>query len=302
MPSDAFDFLAYGRAIEDMIAHWKTLSHTVLRQSSDLGSVREHFIRHVLENFLPKTVVVGQGEIVDSTGKRSGQQDIIIYRANFPVITLGAPISTYLTEGVIAVIEVKSDISSGSPSELESACGRLWRVQQLSKVGVVSRGPRAEVERLQILANVKKYVVGYSGWKTKESLLGRFTAAGNSVDWNMPELICQPGFCLVQNDGFLPFGIDRQRYEWVIHEGASFSILLHHLLKLIMMNTAGSLLEAPGINATIHYETGPYFNFGEGIWFTGIELERIDTALRDTPAKAPPSPKPTAKRRVKRRR
>jgi hypothetical protein len=38
---------------------------SVLGRSSNLGTVREHFIQAVLENFLPKTVIVGRGEIID---------------------------------------------------------------------------------------------------------------------------------------------------------------------------------------------------------------------------------------------
>ena len=118
---ETFDFLQYGKAIEDLMGNWVAYTGETLNQSSDLGFAREHFVKNVLASFLPKSIIVGSGEIIDGNGKRSGQQDVIIYRADFPVITSMTPVNTYLAEGVIASIEVKSNLSTGTPNGLLSA-------------------------------------------------------------------------------------------------------------------------------------------------------------------------------------
>lgn len=64
-----YDFSTYCEAMEGMMKAWYQHSKSVLEQSGDLGTVREHFIQAILSNFLPKTVVVGKGEIIDGTEK-----------------------------------------------------------------------------------------------------------------------------------------------------------------------------------------------------------------------------------------
>jgi len=73
-----FNFLDYSKAIERVMSEWYSYSYEVLQQSTDLGYSREHFVKEILSSFLPKSVIVGSGEIVDGQGRGSGQQDVII--------------------------------------------------------------------------------------------------------------------------------------------------------------------------------------------------------------------------------
>jgi len=107
-----FDFLVYLNSIEDMMLSWYEFNKTTLKHPTNLGGLREHFIKNVLLNFVPSSIIIGSGEVTDGV-KRSGQQDIILYRANFPVIKGYDHVNLYLIEGVIATIEVKSDLSEG---------------------------------------------------------------------------------------------------------------------------------------------------------------------------------------------
>jgi hypothetical protein len=81
--------------------------------SSTKGREREHFIHQFLEQVLPPVHRFGSGDIIDSSGNRSGQADIVIEHPRLPSLPHpGGKERLYLAESVAAVIEVKSDISS----------------------------------------------------------------------------------------------------------------------------------------------------------------------------------------------
>ena len=267
-----FNFLNYSKAIERVMGEWYSYSREVLQQSTDLGFAREHFVKDVLSGFLPKSVIVGSGEIIDGKGNRSGQQDVIIYRADFPVITSLTPVNTYLAEGVIATIEVKSDLSTGEPS-LYSAFRNVQKVLALGKAAEIISGNDTEVRKLQELNSIKAYIVGYSGWKTLESLLEHYRIAGNQTGWKfVPHLVYQPSTCVLRNDGFLNPGSSDEKSGLLLHEEQPLAVFLHHLLKAIMLNTNGLIVQAKGIDALMSYYLNPYFNFDPPLAFKKIQL------------------------------
>lgn len=272
MLTKGFDLLKYGSAIERMMKEWFLYSQEILQQSSNLGSVREHFVNNILEQFLPKTVIVGSGEIVDGTGSRSGQQDIILYRSNFPVITSLTPINTFLAEGVIATIEVKSDLSTGSPTNLHKAFQSATKVHKLEKQAYIVNGEPEQLEKLKEIHRIKTYVVGYKGWKNEQSLSHHYKSAGKSVGWDIPHLLCQPDFCILRNDGFINPDTQGERTGLLLHREYPYSVFLHHMLKHIMLNTAGATVTAFGIDATMYYNLGPYFDFTPPLLFHKLDL------------------------------
>ena len=80
-----------------------------------IGSAREVPTREKLEQVLPRGIAVGSGFVIDSYGNTSRQMDVILYEKDFcPVYSINRDSSTtyYPCEGVIAVGEIKSKISS----------------------------------------------------------------------------------------------------------------------------------------------------------------------------------------------
>ncbi len=268
-----FNFLNYSKSIERMMGEWYSYSHEVLKHSTDLGYTREHFVKEILLSFLPKSVIVGSGEIIDGNGKRSGQQDVIIYRADFPVITSLTPINAYLAEGVIATIEVKSDLSTGEPS-LSAAFSNVQKVLSLVKAAEIVSGSSDEIKRLQELSSIKTYVIGYSGWKRVNSLTENYVNAGNQYGWNfVPHLVYQPGACIIRNDGFLNPDNNDIKSGLLLNEEHPFSVFLHHLLKTIMLNTNSLKVETKDIKALMSYHLNPYFSFNPPLRFQRLQLQ-----------------------------
>lgn len=262
-----YSLLNHSQSLEKMMHAWYENSKEVLKHSGNLGVVREHFVKEILSNILPKSVIIGSGEIIDGSGNRSGQQDIIIYQASFPVISSFTHINTYLAEGVIATIEVKTDLSSGGP-EIFSAFKNQSKVLKLQKSYFELRGNKQEFEKLVDLGRIKSYVIGYSGWKKSESLLTNFSAAVTNEKWVIPNLLYQPGFCIVGNDNVIFPRSDKP--ELYLNEDYPFAVFLHHILKSVLLNTSGGSFTASGINAEIQYNFDSYFNFKPKLEFNKL--------------------------------
>jgi hypothetical protein len=260
-----FDFLEYGKAIEEMMQKWLTYTRETLDQSSDLGFAREHFVKTVLADFLPKSVIVGSGEIIDRNSKSSGQQDVIIYRADFPIITSLTPVNTYLAEGVIATIEIKSDLSTGKPIGLYSAFRSVQKALDLSKGAIPTRGDTlGQLEKLKKFNRIHTYVVGYSGWHNDEPLFNKLSAAISENRYILPDVLYQPGYLIVRNDRFLvndPSIPPGNKYPLLLHRKYPFSMLLLHLLEAILQGTGGLTVTHPQISGEMEYDLGPYFDF-----------------------------------------
>ena len=107
-------------SIQEWFDHFEiTLGHEaeqagLLEHSSLVGSAREFIVKQVLQAILPPIVHIGSGKVVDFRGKKSRQIDIVVYDSRFPVFEIQSGMGTYLLEGVIAVIEVKSTLTKKS--------------------------------------------------------------------------------------------------------------------------------------------------------------------------------------------
>lgn len=130
--------------------------------SASKGSEREFFVDNVLSNVLAPPFRVGSGDITDSSARRSGQSDIVIEYGNSISFPLNSSKSSrlYLAEGVCAVIEIKSDLTSQWEEALKShkALAPLQRAYS----GSISRGV--------IPKNIPHFAVGYKGWKNQNTL------------------------------------------------------------------------------------------------------------------------------------
>lgn len=107
-----------------ILSHMNALEKVLIAQSEIArnaghpnlrGGPREWFIRDFLQNHLPTSLEIGQGEIIDEDSKphppRDGyrnQVDVIIYRRDMPRITYAFDNAAFLAEGVVASLEIKS--------------------------------------------------------------------------------------------------------------------------------------------------------------------------------------------------
>jgi hypothetical protein len=262
-----YDFSNYCKTTEQMMKAWYMHSKSVLEHSGDLGTVREHFIQAVLSNFLPKTVIVGKGEIIDGTEQGiSGQQDIILYRADFPVLASHTFINTYLIEGVIATIEVKSNLSKVG---LAIPFANAATVMRLEKEALkLPGGSEDDFIKLQMIHTVKTLVVGYEGWKSPKSLVENYRIARKDMSRFVPDIVFypgDPGACVIF-DPVLNIAAFTQE--------SPFSVFFQKLLQYVMQ-VVSATVTFPGINAEMQYTFNKYFSMDR------VRLENIDDSKFD---------------------
>lgn len=100
-----------------------------LRHPGEYGALRESLVRELLSNFLPESYGISHGFIISPNGIVSNQCDIIVYYKPFtPVIRTPEHQRFFPVESVVAVVEVKSNITSGI---LREALTKLVKVKQM---------------------------------------------------------------------------------------------------------------------------------------------------------------------------
>jgi hypothetical protein len=100
----------------------------VLGHAATAGSARERLIQDFLTAHLPEMTSVVSGMIVDSTGQRSKQQDIVLMLKSMPRLAFASGHDLIFQEGTIATFEIKTQIS---PSVLESIADNIESVKCL---------------------------------------------------------------------------------------------------------------------------------------------------------------------------
>lgn len=83
----------------------------LLQHGSLVGGVREFLVKRVLQTLLPPAAHIGMGRVIDAKGGMSKQIDIVIYDSRLPVFELDGGIGLYPIEGVLATIEIKSNLN-----------------------------------------------------------------------------------------------------------------------------------------------------------------------------------------------
>lgn len=235
--------------------HLRAVENTLLAQSRipanaghplHKGTPRENFLKTFLADHLSERVAIGQGEIIDARTQANDprhQNDIIIYRRNFPRIAFDRTISGYLAESVVATIEVKSALTK---DELVKAVRAAHDIKQLERHDrhVMSAGYRPP--------SILSYVVAYDGPASMGTVSGwlnpihqelsfsySLIAPENRLTTPSPSLdgifVLGKGFVLFANSPFTFAAIEQIRQQgvnmnWYFADTESDNLMLLFLL------------------------------------------------------------------------
>ncbi len=145
--------------ITSLLSAYHQASKSV-KNPSILGDLRERFLREFLSLYLPSSFDIVSGEVIDSTGSSSGQQDVIVYRRDVPRLRIVDGPSRFFIEGVKSTLEVKSKLTS---RKFKDALDSVYTVKRLTP-------------RLKPISNnlkglktgyVWSYVFAYEGLKSR---------------------------------------------------------------------------------------------------------------------------------------
>src|ERR1043166_5819392 len=143
-------------AINDLLAKLETqMQHTLdvvraeLEHRGNKGASVEATVREFIRRYLPQRYGVGHGEIIDPEGRRTGQTDVVVTNDNHPfTFTEGSP-GLFFREGIFALGEVKSVLTS---QDLETTIQNARRFRELRPkptFGTVMGTNRTDSDRYQ---------------------------------------------------------------------------------------------------------------------------------------------------------
>ena len=141
-----------------------------------MGSLREEGVRRAIEHSLPSVIRLLEGEIIDPFGKQSGQIDGIAVHATGSALATSPDDSVVaLAEGVLAVIESKSNLSA-QWNEVERTWEKIRALRRFGEqAGVWAMGPPLPSDR-----SIPFFVMGRTGWKKPETLRDKALELFNS--------------------------------------------------------------------------------------------------------------------------
>ena len=99
------------------------------------GEWKESVLRSILSRNIPENIKIGRGFIISADGS-STQIDVLVYRNDSPVFFRDADLVFIPPEGVLAVIEVKSNITKSS---LKDALLKLKHIRNHFKSVLINR-------------------------------------------------------------------------------------------------------------------------------------------------------------------
>lgn len=113
--------------LESIKSSTSVLSHTV-----NIGTAREGFISNFLEDNLPEYISYHSGEIFDSRENKSGQIDLILHPMTSPKLNIYKSINLFPVETVLAVIEVKSNLTTNELNKVLSASTQIKNLENVN--------------------------------------------------------------------------------------------------------------------------------------------------------------------------
>ena len=146
------------------------------------GTPREAFCHTFLEKHLAQTVAVSSGEVIDASsrpGEKRSQFDIVIYNRAFPKLDYGGGITGFLSESVIATIEVKSTLNKEGLRKALAAARRLKALRRGFE-SCSSTGCRPP--------GILSYVVAYDGPSSMRTVHGWLGGLHHELSIELPRL------------------------------------------------------------------------------------------------------------------
>ena len=244
------------------IRRWSNTTEDSLRSESRLaslfshrgliGETREKLLRAILEKFLPRSLTLGQGQILDANGNKSRQIDIVVARGD----TIQLPLGNYgnyafLIESTLGTIEVKSKLEATTLVEafrvINSICSLGFSVSMPdprdSEDEVITSEQVKEIENLNLYPSTYIYAfesrIGNKPEAFGNAILTAASKAGIEIN-RLPDVIgCEGWVAIKNNNTFFPSGLFSQKwiYAYRKEEYPLYWILIHLLHDLIKLGS-----------------------------------------------------------------
>ena len=211
------EFKILQNRVRNLVMHWP-----------EDGRYKEIILQNVLKRFLPKNIDVLTGFCIRAINRgrseQSKQIDIILYDTSFPFLFRESNFAIVPPEGIVGIIEVKSNINNQSVDEIIHTCNYNG--------SFIYDGKQRQHE-------IFNGIFSYDG-EFKDSYAQKLRDSYNSITQNTARYSAI-NFVSVNNH-FV-------RRNWVNHgyslyqlDGLSFSYFISNLLETITKNAFGKVL------------------------------------------------------------
>lgn len=236
-----------------------------------IGESREQQLLEALKKFLPLTLVLGRGQILDKDGNRSRELDIVVARGDTIRLPLSEGTYAFPFESVLGVVEVKTRLA---PKTMVEAFSVFRSVLDLGFIVTLDDSdPRDEKRRqsgdwltedelkamFPVSLRPATYLYAFQASLPRDAeefgalILASAEVAGLSFD-ALPSVIAAPGWVAIRNDRSL-IPEDVYAGPWLLAyrtEDHPLYWILAHLLFRITLFLGGSSTHMP--KARYHIE------------------------------------------------
>lgn len=212
-------------------------------------TLRNHFTNLFLKRFLPSTIQIGSGEIIDNFGTRSSHQNLILYSSNFPTFPSTNGSKIYLIESVLATIEFLPP--AGKP-DLTQAFIRSSSVKNLRpsnhKILAINSKDYSEVSSK---LKPKTFLFSFQPLVDHQAFYDQYKKAKQETISVIPD-----GICFLGDDG-LYAQYDPYHRNVIIFTDDPFGRFFNHLFN-ILVGEINTTIFNPDTNTSIKFNLSNY--------------------------------------------
>jgi hypothetical protein len=222
-------------------------------QSNNSDSIkffRNHFINLFLKRFLPATIQIGSGEIVDNFDTRSAYQDIVLYRSNFPVFPTTSDSKIFLSESVLATIQI---LPPDDRQDLVQPFARSASVRNLRSGHFRKLANDSKVFfSLPSDLKPKTFIFSFQPWADRQSFYDNYQIAKQETLSVVPDGICMLG----ENDIYTRYDPFLRKEEFFTDK--AFARFFNHLFDVLYVEINESYI-SPGRSSSMTFDLMNYF-------------------------------------------
>ena len=264
----------------------------------DDSKATQAFIRTALEPFLPETLGIGQGRVIDSAGNYSDYMDIIVYDRDYPRLGVNGMHSTYLFESVLAVFSIRAKLEQetlldtlhqcASIANLQVNMDELTQAKMARENGLTGDAEQhfmhqdpLSTERFGLLGRPLSFIFGFTGMEQNHKQLRDNIQAwmqqqrDAGADANMkslPAVIATQGCFAWRNAA--PLAPDSQDTFGIGQDSAPIRLIILQLLLLLNHRLGhrhhGGYGIKPGLNSYLSQLSLPDFETNSGQMESGV--------------------------------
>jgi hypothetical protein len=212
-------------------------------------TLRNHFTNLFLKRFLPPTIQIGSGEIVDYFGTRSSHQNLILYRSNFPVFPSNTGSKIYLIESVLATIEILQPNDNPGLTQPFLRCSALKNLRT-GNHKILANNSKDYME-LSSRLKIKTFIFSFQPIIDHQAFYQNYQKAKRESISVVPDGICIPG----DNGLYAQYGPYNRNINFFTDD--SFARFFNHIFNVLVGEINATNLN-PESSASIKYDLSNY--------------------------------------------